>query len=185
MIDHRALVLIFYFSLCSPATFQDTAFFRYYQVRERLIEVLERKPYSVQTRWNLRFINKSALELYYIERNLKIELKRIFAIIEIKSKFKYWVRSKPNENGSYDYGLTQQNSRYYQRRCLSAYRRPCKVHELYLPHVSLRLMRETLIDCSRDWGTEMLFVCYNSPKAASKEIKTDYWRLFKAAHGRM
>lgn len=132
---------------------------QYTQVRDTLIGLLY--YYRVQRRWTRNQIDKTTKEIIKTADVVNESFIRVLATIDTESQFHYWVSSRPNTNGTRDFGLTQQNSSYYQSRCRSVLGRECEQWELFRPALSVCLMRARFAECRRYYG-EDLFVCYNS-----------------------
>lgn len=113
----------------------------------------------------------------------------LIAMILVESHFRPGI-SRRNRNGSIDYGLTQQNSRYAFRRCRLVYGRSCTATELLDPAVSLRLMTFTLNTCGRVFRrTAERVLCYNSWRRAyafrRTGIRPRYLKKFDLELGRL
>lgn len=95
----------------------------------------------------------------------------IAAMVMVESHFRPHAIHR-NRNGTLDYGLSQQNSRYVFRRCRIVLGRACSPRELLEPDLSLRLMAHTLNTCGRVFRGEARIMCYNSWKHAYRFRRT-------------
>ncbi len=147
---------------------------RYDEIKYTLEAVLQHKRHG--RRWTRLEIDKTAWEIELTERALGEHFVKILTTIEVESQFKYWVRGGTNQDGTHDIGLTQQNSDYYQYRCQRTLGRKCRRWELFVPWISVALMRQRFRECRGCYG-EDLFLCYNSKAIIGRDSRyRTLWR---------
>lgn len=81
--------------------------------------------------WTPKNVNKLTTVLIAIEKHVGINHKKMLSTILTESDMDITVVSGPNNNGSYDYGLVQQNSPYLKQRYTAAKRLLRKHHISY------------------------------------------------------
>jgi len=172
-------------------------FLYFYKIARELDAIIKSKKSYLKKLWKHgEYQRKTAIELYKISYKYKIPSLLLFALIELESGYNYRVTNTHNIDGSYDYGLTQQNSYYFQARCFVRYSRPCRIYELYNPIKSIQLMSVLLGYCASYLpGSKKRFIlCYNSPYKAFKSthpqnahlLKTNkYLRIFEISRKRI
>lgn len=141
---------------------------RFERVKSVMTILISSRGY--QKYWSQFQIDKTTREILRTERVTGEHVTRILATIELESRFRYWVKSATNLDGTRDLGLTQQNSEYYQYRCKRVLGRQCSFKELFVPWVSVILMRWRLLEC-RQYSGEDRFLCYNSAKNVGRKSR--------------
>ena len=147
---------------------------RFEQVRQVIKLLIQSKGYH--KRWSQNQLDRTAKEILKTERVTGEHFTKILATIELESRFRYWITSVANSDGTRDLGLTQQNSEHYQHRCMRVLGRQCAEREVFVPWISVKLMRWRLIECKKFSG-ESLFLCYNSAKNVGRSSRYQVsWR---------
>lgn len=128
----------------------------------KLIAVLRTTPVYIQNAWYGTDYTSVVHELKLASAESGLTDLEILAMIYVESEF-YPLSTGYNTNGTIDRGLSQQNSAYFQDRCLAAFGRYCSIWDLYDVPKSLRLMRMRFRECAEFNGsTERMVLCYNS-----------------------
>lgn len=167
------MVILFFLSsnlMAPPEDRYDTEFYL-----RRIVSTLS---LDIREYWTYRNITKVSYMIDSIAEEQNIPPLHLLALIKIESDFDPKMVYR-NYNGTFDYGLTQQNSNYVQERCNNIFERSCEIYELFNPLISLLLMKERFKECDIFSG-EVKIVCYNSTwKATHYNPNDPYLRRWR------
>lgn len=133
---------------------------------------------KIRKSWKKDEILEASHIIQGISLEHSIEYPYLIAIIEHESSLYKRARSKLNRNGTRDYGLTQQNSRYAKSRFERIFKVKFSKEKLFDYKVSLKMMAERLKECSTYSTTDERILCYNS-EANIKFNRTKYLEYVK------
>ena len=153
---------------------------------KRNIKVLKKRKYS---KYNMeRLVNA----LYVGQKHYKIHYKDVLAMLKIESDFRIVIKSVKNRDGTYDIGISQQNSPYYKKRYKTATKilKKYKIkhskgkYDLYLSVLScygeLNWIKKALCD-SRKYSYKRWICSYNTGVAGYTykiNAREKYWKKF-------
>jgi len=102
--------------LCSTSAYstKDQCYKQY--VKSNVKKAISFQEKDIRQQWTSNNINKLTTVLITIENHFGINHKKMLSTILTESDMDIYAVSGPNRNGSYDYGLVQQNSPYLKRR---------------------------------------------------------------------
>lgn len=132
------------------------------EIEELLTTRIQAQDKKIRRSWNKEEIHEASKIIQKISENYSIPFPTIIAMIEHESSLYKKARSKPNRNGTRDYGLTQQNSRYAKVRYTRIFKEQFSQEKLFNYKVSLKMMAERLKECSNYSTTDERVLCYNS-----------------------
>jgi hypothetical protein len=117
---------------------------------------------KIRQSWKRNEILEASYIIQEISIEHSIEYPYLIAMIEHESSLYKRARSKLNRNGTRDYGLTQQNSKYAKSRFERIFKDKFSKEKLFDFRISLKMMSERLRECAVYSTTDERILCYNS-----------------------
>ncbi len=151
---------------CSAAVCLDMPEQPEYNIEGLLMKQIEKSPKYVQDSWTIWQVKEAARIIQEAKEETLYTVIDILKIIRLESGFFNGAYNR-NADGTYDMGLTQQNSAYVSGRCQEMMGKKCDPKIAYDVIVNLRLFIVHAKWCSEKFKTKKnAIVCYNSPQNA-------------------
>lgn len=123
------------------------------------VQAQERK---IRRAWKPSSIKKASKMIQEISYTHGIHYTKLIAMLEHESSLYPYAISPVNTDGTRDYGLSQQNSKYSKQRFLRVFKEKFNMKKLHDYEVSLRMMGERLRECSKYMRENQKILCYNA-----------------------